>query len=351
MRGRRYTAPPLSSTCSVVCQLYKKTIAGEIEKRKPPPAFHNRIGDLSQKGWDIIMKKMGLVLCALLLAAVIAVPACAETIYDYASMSSVDREAILTNEEDILQDINTVLEAEQPDFVLEDVLTDEFVKIYVDTEIFELNADDQETIMEELAQGSYVYTCTAAVDDIRVEYTLALQDELDEDDLEVLTDEEIEELSENIGKWCVSSISVLEAEDECYTELVDAAALDGYDDVVLAGSLSGFLYPVAIGFSDGQAADVITLRDDSAYEIMEYIPETATADEEEHVYAFDVIKEIVQEQYPEDADAQDVLSGGGTGNAADSAVPVKQIVIIVVIVIAAVVILFGIRKKAGRKSA
>lgn len=274
-----------------------------------------------------------------------------ENSFDFETMSVADRDAILTNEEDILEDLNTVLEAEQLDFTLDEVLTDEFVRIYVDTEIFALDTDDQEAILSELMQGSYVYTCKAVAGDVRIEYTLALQSELDDEDLEVLTDDEIEELSEKVGKWCVSSVSVLEAEDDCYTELLDAVPLDAYDEVVLAGSLSGFRYPVAIGFAEGQAAEVITLRDDSVYEIMEYIPDTAAVSGEEQGYDYDTIAGIVREQYLKDDSAQDGIGGGGSVTAAGAAFPVRRIVIPVVVIIAAVIAVFGIQRKVRKKAA
>jgi hypothetical protein len=51
MRGRRYTAPPLTSTCSVVCQSYKGNISEgkQIIKRKAASEFHNRIGAFRRK--------------------------------------------------------------------------------------------------------------------------------------------------------------------------------------------------------------------------------------------------------------------------------------------------------------
>ena len=51
MRGRRYTAPPLTSTCSVVCQSYKKIITEgkKIRKRKSVCGFHNPIGAFRRK--------------------------------------------------------------------------------------------------------------------------------------------------------------------------------------------------------------------------------------------------------------------------------------------------------------
>ena len=53
MRGRRYTAPPLTSTCSVVCQSYKEDNNRRKEAKETKvaeePRFHNRIGVFRRK--------------------------------------------------------------------------------------------------------------------------------------------------------------------------------------------------------------------------------------------------------------------------------------------------------------
>ena len=53
MRGRRYTAPPLTSMCSVVCQSYKEDNNRRKEAKKTKvaeePRFHNRIGVFRRK--------------------------------------------------------------------------------------------------------------------------------------------------------------------------------------------------------------------------------------------------------------------------------------------------------------
>ena len=51
MRGRRYTAPPLTSTCSVVCQSYKEdNNRRKVKlKAKESKGFHNPIGAFRRK--------------------------------------------------------------------------------------------------------------------------------------------------------------------------------------------------------------------------------------------------------------------------------------------------------------
>ena len=53
MRGRRYTAPPLTSTCSVVCQSYSSNSNRRKETLKQKIAedyrFHNHIGVFRRK--------------------------------------------------------------------------------------------------------------------------------------------------------------------------------------------------------------------------------------------------------------------------------------------------------------
>ena len=51
IRGRRYTAPPLTSTCSVVCQSYKKSYQKEdrLEKRKLANMFHDALVPFAER--------------------------------------------------------------------------------------------------------------------------------------------------------------------------------------------------------------------------------------------------------------------------------------------------------------
>lgn len=51
MRGRRYTAPPLTSTCSVVCRSYKTNISAgrKSRKRKLANAFHDALVPFAER--------------------------------------------------------------------------------------------------------------------------------------------------------------------------------------------------------------------------------------------------------------------------------------------------------------
>ena len=51
MRGRRYTAPPLTSTCSVVCRSYKTNISAgrKSRKRKLANAFHDALVSFAER--------------------------------------------------------------------------------------------------------------------------------------------------------------------------------------------------------------------------------------------------------------------------------------------------------------
>ena len=61
MRGRRYTAPPLTSTCSVVCRSYKTNISAgrKSRKRKLANAFHDALVPFAERR-IIKMKKVGI---------------------------------------------------------------------------------------------------------------------------------------------------------------------------------------------------------------------------------------------------------------------------------------------------
>ena len=130
---------------------------------------------------------------------------------------------------------------------------------------FSLDQTDAVSVTGAFEGSDYVYTCTAYFDDRKVEYTLGRGESLDFREKMHLTPAERKELERRAGNWCISSVSVLPEEENSLSERVRQISFEKYDQVIFVGSLSGFRYPVAVGFLNGQATDMITLQDDLAY--------------------------------------------------------------------------------------
>lgn len=273
------------------------------------------------------MKKITAIILEILFLGMFSMYAmAADYQFDYKTMSNSDKISIMDNKSAILSDINAVLEAEK----IEDKMTvlplDDFVKIYIDTDLFALDSADYDTMKSAFGNDQYVYTCTAYVKNAKVEYTLGKVDDIDENEKESMTDEELLEFEKNIGKWCVSSVSVIHDDEECYTELVNQLAFEDYDNVLIVGSLKGFRYPVAIGFKNGQASDIITiLKNSSAYDILEHIPATMSVDDKKNVYDYTKVAKFAEDAYTPVDDVS-----GGESLSGDSQMEKKNIFIIAI---------------------
>lgn len=94
-----------------------------------------------------------------------------------------------------------------------------------------------------------------------------------------LTENQIQELMNNVGKWYVSSAGIVKEENICLDDVL-AEYSGEYDDLLLMTSQKGFDYPVFIGIQDKRATDIIPIYDKQAYEAAEILSE------EEGVYSF-----------------------------------------------------------------
>lgn len=268
--------------------------------------------------------------------------------YDYQFMSADDRTEISDNKTAILNDLNSVLESEGINEQLDDIPLDAYVKIYIDTNIFALDSFDYQSINSAFDTDSYVYTCTSYLDNVKLEYTLGVVEDISDDEKNALTSEELEDFTEKMGKWCVSSVSVIPEEENSLTELVEQNSFDKYENVILVGSLPGLRYPVAVGFSEGVADDIITLQASAAYEVLEYLPVTESVNSVENVYDFLTVSEIAQEKYASDYEGDNSLIGGG-GYVSERQTAWNSIFIPVLLAVAIVGVFIIIRKNINNR--
>lgn len=234
------------------------------------------------------------------------------TPFDYQTVSDDDLNRILDNQEYILNDINAALEAEKTGEQITELSLDHIAKVYIDTDIFSLKSTDYNSFTKAFGDQNYVYTCTQYLTDVKVEYTLAIASEVNNEAKKIMTDEELNEVTQKAGKWNVSSVSVLQNEQKSYTDLIDQLSFEKYDNVMIVGSLKGFFYPIAIGFVNDQATDIITILENiDSYNIFEFVPDTMASNDTNdtnHVYDYASIVEIVNEHYT--ADSEDLIVGG-----------------------------------------
>lgn len=117
-------------------------------------------------------------------------------------------------------------------------------KIYTDTNIFELETTSYVEISEALNNGTYIYELPVYIGDdtiiVNIQKGLPLNPNAD------LTDDEREEVLNNVGKWIVSAMFYYEDTTIDYDTQISAAIGENVTDVLLVGSLPYFRTAVAI---------------------------------------------------------------------------------------------------------
>ncbi len=186
-------------------------------------------------------------------------------------------------------------------------------KIYVDTNILELNTTDKNKILNELEKSQYMWLLPLYYngDTFLVHISKGLP--VDEEARKVLTDEEIKELEDGVGKWQVAAVELVENEVIDYektvadaTEFVTEMPEDA--ETVICGGLDGIIQPAAIVLDDEESL-LIPLSDltieGSEEQIQEIQPDGAEIDDE--VYYYEDIKEAISEMDTE------YMEGSGAG--------------------------------------
>lgn len=80
------------------------------------------------------------------------------------------------------------------------------------------------------------------------------------------------------------------------------------------GSLSGFRYPVAVGFLNGQATDMITLQDDLAYPILDAASSVREGEHGEKILDYQQVVELVEERDFTDSETEGMTDRDETGS-------------------------------------
>lgn len=139
---------------------------------------------------------------------------------------------------------------------------DRSIKIYATTDIFQLDTDDGEAILELLEEGDHIWMVPASLNGKEYELTITKGLPLREEAKDVLTPSQQQEVIDREGKWFVVGIGET---DESFWEKVSAKSeeLAGCQRVVIIMDLPGFHYPVALGIKDGTAARWVNLGYDN----------------------------------------------------------------------------------------
>lgn len=186
-------------------------------------------------------------------------------------------------------------------------------KIYVDTDILELNTTDKNKILRELEKSEYMWLLPLYYngDTFLVHISKGLP--VDEETREVLSDEETKELEDSVGKWQVAAMELVEDETIDYGETI-ADVMESLTETpknvetVLCGGLDCIIQPAAIVLDDEDSL-FIPLSDLNIEGTEEQIQEIQPdgADIDDPVYYYEDIKEAISEMDTE------TMEGSGAG--------------------------------------
>ncbi len=203
------------------------------------------------------------------------------------------------------------------------------LKVYVDTNVFELSTNSASEIKNTLEAGNYIYLLPIKTGKGIVVVNIQKGLPLSEHAKEVLTEKEQQEVLENVGKWVISSATLYNSQDTAYNYSATLSKKVGEipDGTLLVGSLPIFEDVVAlIPDSNGLVEKIVPLTNTS-YDL----GAISNSRNSSEIYDYSTIKAYAN-SLPE---GNPNLAGGG----ADVQVPEPQAGMI--FVVAAVIIVCG----------
>jgi hypothetical protein len=135
------------------------------------------------------------------------------------------------------------------------------IKIYVDTNIFAIDANDIDTIKQTLDEGIYMYEVPVYVGSDTYIANISKRIPLTDEDKSLLTESEIAQHESRAGMWVVSGVIQIKGETVDYAQFVETAVPDFAGTPIFVGGLPYFRYAVAIlNGSDGAVDKIVPLN-------------------------------------------------------------------------------------------
>lgn len=239
------------------------------------------------------MKKI--LTCLLSLSMVFAFSATA-----FAADSTNNAESELNSISDnIVITVNELYGNNSSTITADDINYNKAVKVYVDTNVFELSTNKASEIETTLENGNYIYLLPIEVNNGTVVVNIQKGLPLSDNAITVLTQKEQQEILDNVGKWVVSSTAFYDSGNKNYDYLNTLSNVIGEipEGTILVGSLPVF-------------HDVVALVPNDEGTIESLIPVTNTVYDEssvkhvrnsDNVYNYEQIKEYANKLPAEDS--------------------------------------------------
>lgn len=237
-----------------------------------------------------------------------------------------DLEQIRALEDDIINQLNMARRMNNKSELPKEFKPDytKAYKIYVDTDIFALENNNSNDIVQLLNQGSYVWSLFVEYDGDYYTVDISKGLPLREETAYLLTQDEINEIKAKEGKWTVSCVSVLEYDMSYKNKITEALKNTQYDttelEIVLCGGLKFIHYPVAVAMYNGNAELIIPLYqleiEGTSKEKAAAIPIGAA--EGDNVYLYNSIKNAVNRMKLAENKDESLIGDGGFINLSET---------------------------------
>ena len=286
------------------------------------------------------MKNFFACLLTLSMAFLLSIPAFAT---DFSGNAEFELESVSNK---IVTAINEVYGDKSVTVTAADVDFGKAYKVYVDTDVFELTTNSAAEIEAVLENGNYVYVLPVNTANGTVVVNLQKGLPLSDNAKAVLTEDEQQEVIDNVGKWTVSSLAFYNSGNSNYNYEARLSNIIGEipEGTLLVGSLPIFQDVVALIPNDAGMIDSLIPVTDTEYDSNLIGPTTRGGSE---IFSYERVKDIAN-NLPE---ADPELAGGTVVDNIEARHPMFLFygVIIALVVIVCSISFFFARKKTTAK--
>lgn len=248
-----------------------------------------------------------------------------------------DYEEIMLLIPDIKKDLHETFEMENVNVSIDslEIRLEEAKKVYIDTPIFSLESSDVELVSRLMKMSEYVWVIPVYVDQDTYFVNIARGMPLDESKASYLSQEQIERIKEEEGKWTVSGIQYYENEHINYDRIIDEALeAISYDEdatVLLCGGLEQIQNPAAIIMDDTDVELIIPLFDLPIQGTEEQIAKLkpTEAKESDEIYKYEELRNTVMNM---DEEEKEMSGGIGIILKPEKGVDKKTIIFVIVLI-------------------
>ena len=273
------------------------------------------------------MKKWFAFLTSIMLLMGVAIPVCAATEPD--NDLSVLTEEIVTTSNDLFSDkLSREITENDVDF-------NNVFKIYVGTNLLKTDVDDVGEIPAVFGADGYIYELPIYLDGNTLIVNIAKGQPLNEN--AEFTDEERQEILDNVGKWQVTAIKYYDNEIVNYTTELENRTGIITENAILVGGLPYFRYAVALLPDDnGKIENLVPLSNVPGIENINTL-----RSDSENIYNYEEVKNYINQLPPiaeDEAGAYGFLNVATAKDSFNSMLIVGGVAILTVIGLSVIVI-------------